>query len=103
MSIVLLKALLPEYRTMTEKYKIELLPDSKTCYRYLQAGFSTIVLTFLVGLLVLAVPSLIPVYDVIVMPTLFVGLGLLLYGVGTHLHIMHLNMLEMRDGDGNHE
>jgi len=88
---------------MTEKYKSELVPDSKTCYRYLQAGFSTIVLTFLVGLLVLAVPSLIPIYEVVVMPALFVGLGLLLYGVGTHLHIMHLNMLEMREEDEHHE
>lgn len=82
------------------EYKIELLPDSKTCYRYLQAGFSIIVLTFLVGLLVLAVPNLIPIYEVIVMPALFVGLGLLLYSVGTHLHIMHINMLEMREEGG---
>ena len=88
---------------MAEKYKIELLPDAKTCYRYLQAGFSIIVLTFLVGLLVLAVPNLTPIYDVIVMPALFVGLGFLLYGVGTHLHIMQLNMLEMRDEDGSPE
>jgi hypothetical protein len=92
-----------EKKAMSEKYKIELLPDAKTCYRYLQVGFSIIVLTFLVGLLVLAVPNLIPVYEVIVMPTLFVGLGLLLYGVGTHLHIMHLNMLEMREEDKSHE
>lgn len=82
---------------MAENYKIELLPDTKTCYRYLQVGFSVIILTFLVGLVVLTVPRLAPVYDVLVMPALFVGLGLLLYGVGTHLHIMHLNMLEMRD------
>ncbi|SEH15057.1 hypothetical protein SAMN04487967_1901 [Natronorubrum sediminis] len=88
---------------MTKTYKIELLPDAETCYRYLQVGFSIIVCTFFVGLLVLVVPSLIPVYDVIVMPALFVGLGLLLYGVGTHLHIMHLNMLEMRDEGGRHE
>ncbi|WP_306061055.1 hypothetical protein [Natronococcus wangiae] len=87
---------------MTEKYKIELLPDAETCYRYLQAGFSIIILTFLAGLLVFAVPELIPIYEVIVMPALFVGLGLLLYSVGTHLHIMHLNMLEMREEDDGH-
>ncbi|USZ72263.1 hypothetical protein [Natronosalvus halobius] len=73
---------------MTEKCKIELLPDAETCYRYLQAGFGIIVLIFLIGLLVLAVPALIPIYEVIVMPALFVGLGLLLYSVGTHLHII---------------
>lgn len=88
---------------MEEKYKVELLPDAKTCYRYLQAGFSIIVLTFLVGLLALAVPNLILIYEVIVMPALFVGLGLLLYSVGTHLHIMHLNMLEMREEDRSHK
>jgi hypothetical protein len=88
---------------MTSKYKIELLPDTKTCYRYLQAGFSIILLTFLAGLLALAVPNSRPIYEILVMPALFVGLGLLLYGVGTHLHIMHLNVLEMRDEDETHE
>jgi hypothetical protein len=52
-----------------------LLPDAKTCYRYLQAGFSIIILTFLVGVLVLAIPDLRPICEVIVMPALFVGLG----------------------------
>jgi len=86
---------------MEDRYKAHLLPDTKTCYRYLQAGFGVIVLTFLAGLVVLAVPQLQGVYDILVMPALFVGLGLLLLGVGTHLHIMHLNVLEMRDqGEG---
>jgi hypothetical protein len=88
---------------MTKKYKSELLPDAETCYRYLQAGFSIIIFTFLVGLLALAIPDLRPIYEIVVMPALFVGLGLLLYSVGTHLHIMHLNVLEMRDKDGKHE
>ena len=87
---------------MTDRYKRELLPDTRTCYRYLQAGFGMILLTFLIGIIVLIVPSLLPIYDVLVMPALFVGLGLLLLGVGTHLQIMHLNVLEMRDSDGNH-
>jgi uncharacterized membrane protein YczE len=82
---------------MTEKYRFDLLADTKTCYRYLQAGFGVIVLTTVVGVIVLAVPELIPPYEVLVMPALFVGLGLLLFGVGTHLHIMHLNVLEMRE------
>lgn len=84
---------------MTDRYKRHLLPDTQTCFRYLQVGFGVIVVTFLVGLAVLAVPSLERIYDVLVMPALFVGLGLLLFGVGTHLHIMHLNVLEMRDGE----
>lgn len=84
---------------MAERYRAELLTDTKTCYRYLQAGFGVIVLTFLSGLAVLAFPQFQDVYDVLVMPALFVGLGLLLFGVGTHLHIMHLNVLDMREDD----
>ncbi len=87
---------------MNERYKAELLPDLKTCYRYLQAGFGVIILTLLFGVGSLAVSAIQPVYDTLVMPLLFVGLGLLLFGVGTHLHIMHLNVLEMRDDDGHH-
>lgn len=88
---------------MTEPYKAELLPDSTTCYRYLQAGFGVILVTFGAGLLALALPDLLSTYEVIVMPALFVGLGLLLYGVGTHLHIMHVNVLQMRaDGEASH-
>lgn len=86
---------------MTEPYKSELLADAKRCYRYLQAGFGVIVVTFLTGVGVLIIPDLSGVYDVLVMPALFIGLGLLLYGVGTHLHIMHLNVLEMRENNEN--
>lgn len=74
---------------MSKRYKRKLLKDSETCYRYLQAGFGVIVLTFLIGLLVLVVPDLLSIYEVLMMPSLFVGLGLLLVSVGTHLHIMH--------------
>ena len=84
---------------MTEKYRFDLLTDTRTCYRYLQAGLGVIVLTTLIGLVVLVFPELLPVYDVLVMPALFVGLGLLLFGVGTHLHIMHLNVGRMMDED----
>jgi len=92
---------------MTERYKSWLLTDAKACYRYLQIGFAVIVLTALAGVAVLLVPSLgsvdlTEIYDVMVMPALFIGLGFLLYGVGTHLHIMHLNVLEMRESDDGH-
>lgn len=89
---------------MTDHYKSYLLEDTKTCYRYLQAGFTVIVLTGVAGIVTLLAPDaggldLRDAYDVLVMPALFVGLGLLLFGVGTHLHIMHLNVLEMREND----
>jgi hypothetical protein len=84
---------------MTDRYNYWLLGDTKTCYRLLLAGFGIILLTFGAGVFTLLTP-LGPVYDVLMMPTLFVGLGLLLVSVGTHLHIMHLNILDMRDDDG---
>ena len=34
------------------------------------------------------------------MPSLFVGLGLLLFGIGTHLQVMYLNIIRtMRDDE----
>jgi len=92
---------------MTDRYKSHLLTNATTCYRYLQVGFAVIVLTALAGVAVLLVPSvgsldLTEIYDVLVMPALFIGLGFLLYGVGTHLHIMHLNVLEMRESNDEH-
>ena len=31
--------------------------------------------------------------EAILMPLTFVGLGTILYGIGTHLHLMHLNLV----------
>ena len=87
---------------MDEPYRPWLLHDTKRCYRLLQAGVGVIAATFVWGLAVLAVPPLAPVYDALVMPALFVGLGLLLLGVGTHLHVMHLNVLRMMVDDEHH-
>lgn len=84
---------------MVEKYRFDLLTDTKTCYRYLQAGVAVIVGTFLVALVALVSGPVHEVYDVLVMPLLFIGLGLLLFGVGTHLHIMHLNVVRMMEMD----
>jgi len=86
---------------MTDRYKYRLLGNTKTCYRFLQVGFGIILLTFGAGLLTLLLSLGQTVYNTLMMPTLFIGLGLLLFGIGTHLHIMHLNVLDMRD-DGGH-
>jgi len=85
---------------MTEKHRFDLLADTRTCYRYLQIGFGVIVVTFVLGVTVLFVPDLIPVYEILVMPALFIGLGILLFGIGTHLHIIHLNVIRMSDEHG---
>jgi len=58
---------------MTEKHRFDLLADTRTCYRYLQIGFGVIVVTFVLGVTVLFVPDLIPVYEILVMPALFIG------------------------------
>ncbi|AFZ72985.1 hypothetical protein [Natronobacterium gregoryi] len=84
---------------MVELYRSRLFADTRTCYRFLQAGFGVILVTFFAGMAVLAVPEYGAVYDVLVMPSLFVGLGLLLFGIGTHLHAMHLNVVRMHADD----
>lgn len=35
----------------------------------------------------------------ILMPLTFVGLGLILYGIGMHLHLMHLNLVRQLQPD----
>ncbi|RZN61884.1 hypothetical protein [Methanonatronarchaeum sp. AMET6-2] len=79
---------------MTDKYRFDLLSDTKTCYRYLQLGFLIIAVTFVLGIFVLFFPLYREAYDVMVMPALFLGLGVLLFGIGTHLHILHLNLVK---------
>lgn len=85
---------------MTEKYRFDLLDDTKTCYHYLQAGLGMILLMFVAVLTVVIVPAFdetASAVEVLVLPSLFVGLGLLLFGVGTHLHVMHLNVVLMSE------
>jgi hypothetical protein len=88
---------------MVGKYRFDLLPNTKTCYRYLQAGLGIIILTFAVLVGAVLSPTIdetVPAIGVLTMPSLFVGLGLLLFGIGTHLHIMHLNIIQnMNDND----
>lgn len=84
---------------MVEKYRFDLLTNTKTCYRYLQIGFAIIAVTFLIGILALVETEFKTAYEILVMPALFVGLAFLLFGVGTHLHIMHLNLVRMMDMD----
>lgn len=87
---------------MIEKYRFDLLPNTKTCYRYLQAGLGVIVLTFAVLVGAVLIPTIdetVPAIGVLTMPALFVGLGLLLFGIGTHLHIMHLNIIRRMNDD----
>lgn len=33
------------------------------------------------------------------LPLIFVGLGLILYGIGMHLHLVHLNLVRQLEGN----
>lgn len=62
----------------------------------INAGLAVILSAFL-----LAVIDLLPtltgrlsaILDAILMPLIFVGIGLLLFGIGRHLHLLHLNLV----------
>jgi uncharacterized membrane protein YczE len=73
--------------------------------RFVRAGLGVILFAFLlavVGRLPYNLDSVPSAVDAVLMPTIFVGMGLLLYGIGMHLHIMHLNLvaqLKMRHAE----
>ena len=64
--------------------------------RVVKAGLGVIV-----GAFVLAVVAVLPAnldsvaaaVDAILLPLIFVGMGLLLFGIGMHLHLLHLNLV----------
>ncbi|WP_336003152.1 hypothetical protein [Halorientalis halophila] len=70
--------------------------------RFLKAGLGVIVGTFLVAAAVLLPANLDSAgtaVEAILMPAIFVGMGLLLFGIGMHLHLMHLNLVrQIRKG-----
>ena len=60
----------------------------------INAGLVGILLAFVlavVGLVPARMGSLPAMIDAILLPLIFVGLGLLLFGIGRHLHLLHLN------------
>lgn len=70
--------------------------------RFVRAGLGVIVIAFLLALGVVLPANLdSPAQAVraILMPLTFVGLGLLLFGIGMHLHLMHLNLVRQLQPD----
>ena len=65
--------------------------------RFVKAGLGVIVGAFLLALFgrlpynLDSVPSAV---NAVLLPIIFVGMGLLLFGIGMHLHIMHLNLVQ---------
>jgi len=65
--------------------------------RLVKLGFGVIVGAFLlavVGRLPANLDSVPSAVDAVLLPLIFVGMGLLLYGIGMHLHLLHLNLVK---------
>lgn len=65
--------------------------------RFVKAGLGVIVAAFVlavVGRLPANLDSVASAVDAVLLPTIFVGMGLLLFGIGMHLHLMHLNLVK---------
>lgn len=61
-----------------------------------RTGLAVILSAFflaLVGVLPANTDSVSQAIEVMLMPLTFVGLGIILYGIGMHLHLMHLNLV----------
>ncbi|QFU84339.1 hypothetical protein [Natronorubrum aibiense] len=65
--------------------------------RFSRTGLGVIVLAFLIaviGRLPQNLESVGSAINAILLPLIFVGMGLLLYAIGMHLHLMHLNLVK---------
>jgi hypothetical protein len=74
--------------------------------RLVRAGLGVILVAFLLAVVVLLpsdLDSAASAVEAILLPLIFVGMGLLLFGIGMHLHLMHLNLVRQlgksREGD----
>ena len=64
--------------------------------RLVRAGLGVIVGAFLLSVVALLpnnLDSVASAVDAVLLPLIFVGMGLLLFGIGMHLHLMHLNLV----------
>ncbi|RKD89022.1 hypothetical protein [Halopiger aswanensis] len=73
-----------------------------TYSRAVRAGYLVILIAFLLavgGVLPANLDSVSQAIESILLPLIFVGLGLILYGIGMHLHLMHLNLVRQLEGN----
>ena len=75
------------------------LRDLKTCYNYIRGGLLIILLAFFISAVNNLLDTPVRYLQMIVMPLTFVGMGTLLFGIGKHLHLLHLNIIRMMDMD----
>ncbi len=71
------------------------LKDLKTCYRIILLGLMVIIIAFFMDFFNNLSESPIMFIRMMGMPARFLGLGITLFGVGRHLHLLHLNILKM--------
>ncbi|WP_135806048.1 hypothetical protein [Halorussus marinus] len=65
--------------------------------RVVKTGLGVILAAFglsVVGRLPYNLDSIPSAVDAILLPLIFVGMGLLLFGIGMHLHLLHLNLVK---------
>lgn len=71
--------------------------------RFLKAGLGVIIGAFvlaLFGRLPANLDSVASAISAMLLPLIFVGIGLLLFGIGMHLHLMHMNLVrQLRKSD----
>jgi|GEM_PF-396720 hypothetical protein len=74
--------------------------------RFVKAGLGVILTAFVLALVVLLprnTESLASAVETILTPLIFVGMGLLLFGIGMHLHLLHLNLVRQLRTEENME
>ncbi|QLG26245.1 hypothetical protein HUG10_01230 [Halorarum halophilum] len=70
--------------------------------RFVRAGLGVILVTFVLAAVVLLpenTDSPASAVETLLMPLIFVGMGLLLFGIGMHLHLMHMNLVRQLRND----
>jgi len=77
------------------------LKDLKTCYQIIVAGLVIIFIAFFLDFFNNLADKPIMFIRMMGMPARFLGLGIILFGVGRHLHLLHLNILKMNMKNNN--
>ncbi len=70
--------------------------------RFVRAGLGVILTAFFLAAVVVLpqnTDSLASAVEAMLTPLIFVGMGLLLFGIGMHLHLMHMNLVRQLRND----
>ena len=64
-------------------------------HRLGQIGFGIVLAAFIIALVNILLPSPNKVVGSMLQPLIFVGIASLLYHIGQHLHMLHMNVIRM--------